>query len=161
MKDFRTPWSTEALVVVAIVLVAFFAVGEARGDAVEPPPEDCPPGSRGTASHCGPHCSPQTCDGSTPCGDGTTCQERDLCIRQLDCMSMGGPFTADAVEGECGGGGACSAGTCQSVRVCVSSDRASPAGCGCTVSGSSRADEASLWLLAALGMAVGLRFRRR
>jgi len=137
------------------------AGGVAHADAIGMPPEDCPDGTRGQSSHCGLHCDAALCADDSECGDGELCVLMDLCVVELDCMSGGGPFTHESVEGHCGGGGSCDSGTCESLRVCSDPDAAS-AGCGCRMEGSpGAASAAGVGLIMASTLALLLASRRR
>lgn len=149
-------------VAVAAALAAAMFGAPARADAVGYPPEVCPAGSEGAASHCGEYCSPHRCTNDDDCGGDMTCEPLDLCIEVLQCMSNGGPFTAEAVRDTCEGGAACAAGTCQSARVCASPEPDTSAqrfGCTCSAAGGGEAAGAAIMALIAAAATLGLRRR--
>lgn len=111
----------------------------AQADAVPMPPEDCMEGTTGDSCHGGIYCGPSNCTDGSQCDSGEVCEDRELCIGQIDCTGgwdpEAGPFYSDTVEGSCAGGAACSSGTCQTLKVCVSP--ATTSGGGTTSGGSS------------------------
>jgi hypothetical protein len=152
-------------VVTFAVAIATVSVGPSvRADVVGPPPDECPDGSLGGSSHCGPYCSPDRCTGDDDCEGDTTCQEVPLCVEVLECMSNGGPFTQEAVTDTCEGGGGCDdESTCQTLQVCAPPEvftSVQRAGCGCAAPGRGAAGGAALAvLLAAALIAWGRRGR--
>lgn len=145
----------------------------AGADAVSPPPEDCPAGSEGNASHCGPYCRPISCNDDSDCDDGKSCTEQSLCIYQIEGPCGGwvpqdaGVEYYDAVNGVCSDGAVCNSGQCQVIKVCTAAGTAGSSGgpitvdqgCGCELLGSKGAGSGR-WLLLAAAIAVALRFRR-
>lgn len=107
--------TTAALAATALTLLAPLA----RADRVPAPPEACPDGARAETSHCGPTCDPWACSSDAECQEGT-CQERGLCLEEIQCTSRGGPYTHTVVRGPCGADGTCGQGTCRTQRVCSS-----------------------------------------
>jgi MYXO-CTERM domain-containing protein len=90
-----------------------FLTAPSRADVVQPPPDDCPPGTRGVTSHAGPTCVP---DGSGTGGGANT----------------GG--SGGAVTGATGGQGP-TAGT-GGTSVSADRDLSQDSGCGCRLRGS-------------------------
>src|SRR5688572_2122441 len=83
--------------------------GPARADVVRPEPEDCPVGSVGDTSHCGPICRMLECTGDGECNGGDTCQPTKACLHVGNCL-MPPPKVhggACSPEGTCGGKDTC------------------------------------------------------
>ncbi|MBI4703966.1 MAG: hypothetical protein HY744_22895 [Deltaproteobacteria bacterium] len=160
--------SSLAAAVVAVALLV--APSQARADAVGPPPESCPAGARGETCHGGSYCAPASCSDGSPCQDGAQCRAAELCVDKIDCRSGwtppdAGPQYAATVAGSCAGGAACAKGSCQSVKVCVSSAGAVgrtlvEQGCGCRV-GPPELPSRAAWLALLAGAAVLAVGRRR
>jgi len=110
--------------VVACVLVALAVHGRARADAIEPEPEECPPGTEPRSDHGGARCEPRFCGrdvaasvGPVDCGEGARCRDallRFVAPQPLDPRRPGSP-TVSAFEGDC----ACARETCVRADVCV------------------------------------------
>lgn len=151
------------VVVLLHAAISFFGV-EARADAIDPPREDCPEGSRGESCHGGPYCAPASaCVDDSSCAEGETCQELDLCIGRIDCAggwTPGEHFWEDTVTGTCSGG-SCSSGSCETRRVCVEGEDSLRAGCRCQNASSLRAGGALLIALVPALMMLGFRRGRR
>lgn len=113
-------------VFVTALLFLLGAPTSSHADAVMPPPENCPDGSRGASGHGGPHCRPLDCASTADCREGT-CEMAELCIEK---MQQGGgwgePFLVNAVVGTCPNNGPCYVGTCQVGRVCLSQTAGDP-----------------------------------
>lgn len=112
-----------ALVLGIVVSVVGAALApRARADAVEPPPASCPRGSTPVSSHGGPHCAPTACTTMADCSPETmrSCEPIGLCIEIRSGYAMGGPFTFDAVTGECTSPADCAGGSrCELASRCV------------------------------------------
>lgn len=151
--------SLAAFALAAAALAA--APTAALADVVGMPPTDCPAGTRGSSSHCGEYCYAPRCSDDLDCEEGETCEVRELCVVTLRCESSGGPYSQEAVEGTCEGGGACSDGSCESVRVCVDESESGyrAASCQCSAAGAGRAPllAAGALLLALVGLALARR----
>jgi hypothetical protein len=158
----------------AVALAAALLLpASARGDAVPPPPTDCPEGSEGGTGHCGTYCMPRTCSDQAACATGTACKETKFCIEQKTCS--GGkptpydyqipPYVRDEVKGSCVSA-ACSTGTCRSISVCLpktasgDSQAATARGCSCGLA-EAGGGGAALSLLLALGLVASLQRKRR
>ena len=153
-------------------LAVLLSPASAGADAVSPPPDDCPAGSEGTASHCGAYCRPIACNDDSDCDDGKSCLEQSLCIYQIEGPCGGwipqdaGVEYYDAVNGICSDGAACNSGQCQAIKVCAAAGTTGSSGgpvtveqgCGCELLGSQGAGSGR-WLLLAAAIAVALRFR--
>lgn len=102
-----------------VVLAVFALAPGARADDVEPPPRDCPAGTRGRSSHSGPHCAVVPCE--SPCPAGLSCVDHGFCIERVACGHIRdeGDCFIDHVVGECDAAGACARGTCATHRVCL------------------------------------------
>lgn len=102
------------------------APGSARADAIPPPPEECPAGTRPVSGHAGASCVPVFCGGSThdpvPCPAGSRCIPGRAWwppseARTPDLSRPGYPTISLAPEG-CG----CPSGTCVAAEMCVPDD---------------------------------------
>src|SRR5690606_12253652 len=106
--------------------------GQARADAVAPPPDRCPTGSVPVElCHGAPTCRAHTCESDVECGAGMVCRATRLCTVEhccsgqccaIDCGSE--PTTYTHVLGPCGGGPGdtpCAdfGAACTEQRVCV------------------------------------------
>ncbi|MCK6506795.1 hypothetical protein L6R53_26065 [Myxococcota bacterium] len=134
----------------------------ARADVVDDPPADCPAGSVGQTSHTGTWCEAATCRSDSQCAEGQTCREVALCVDTYtrECGGLRSKeetpctFTVHEAVGECGAGGTCARGTCETALRC-----ADPPGCGgCAGVGPVGALG---WTMALVGPAVLARGRRR
>jgi MYXO-CTERM domain-containing protein len=144
-----------------------------RGDAIGPPPSDCPAGTVAVASHCSV-CAPDLCTGDTDCEPGERCEERSYCTRVYDtCGGWGGPGATDA-RPVCGAATTCPASTtCEALRVCVPGAAPMDAaasdagreharyGCACRAGYGGAAGGAVLAALAAAALLGATRRRRR
>ena len=154
-----------------LVAAATLLVGDAaRADVVTgPAPEDtCADGTRG--GNCMGHgfafCVPRTCVDDSTCANDERCQEVDLCIEPIDCgfgPPDAGPDLTDTVEGSCGEGRACSVGTCETLRVCLTDPVFDDAGgCDCAIGAPQRGGSAVATGLVLFVLALqALRTRRR
>ncbi|MBI4704413.1 MAG: hypothetical protein HY744_25185, partial [Deltaproteobacteria bacterium] len=117
-RDRRSP-----LGAVLLVASALFGAPAASADVVQEPPEQCPAGSTGDTSHCGPRCAPRICTDVAQCAAGELCQPRALCLTQMECWPHypedAGPSYQDKVEGPCPAQAPCAVGTCQTLKVCA------------------------------------------
>ena len=111
------------IVLVALTLFAYSRAGWA--DMVQPPPENCPPGTHGASTHAGQYCMPRPCIGAGACGTGMTCGIRRLCVSERTYTNMTGSGTVNAVEGACDDG-LCVRGECKAMRVCLPLADAAP-----------------------------------
>src|SRR5512141_1015376 len=103
------------------VLLAFTLLarsGAARADMVQPPPENCPPGTHGASTHAGQYCQPRPCSETGACAAGTICSVGHLCVSERKYTNMTGTGTVSAVEGSCEDG-VCLRGDCRALRVCL------------------------------------------
>jgi hypothetical protein len=104
-------------------LVVALGASEARADAVPPPPEDCPEGSRGETSHAGPSCVVVPCTStSNLCEPGKSCKPRGFCLIGTDPKVEGGTCedTPDCA----------SPAVCRKVPVCAAPEADSGCACG-------------------------------
>lgn len=110
------------------LLAALLVPRIAAADALPPPPEDCPPGARGTSSHSGPACLPIPCATDADCrrnqpyGDPPrVCRSTRLCIGEEVRTNWRRPdasWKVTVARGDCSS--ACPAGTtCQEALRCV------------------------------------------
>ena len=163
----------QAVRVGGLVLMAALAVSvvgfDARADVVEPPPEDCPPGTYADSNHGGPHCAAGYCPDAGACPEDMPCQPTDFCVEETYVVTMSGAFTLEAVVGACPDGQTCDAGVCQRLDVCygeleglprsqVAPNADDDGGCGCRAGAGSGT---SAWAALALPLAVGTIRRRR
>jgi hypothetical protein len=107
------------LVAWSLAIAAFVLGGVTRADVIEPPLENCPEGSSGATSHCGPYCDPRTCTDDSNCVDGRRCLDVALCVERVNCSYNGEPNYSDHIMGSCGGGATCGRGECRTLRVCA------------------------------------------
>ncbi|MBI5516474.1 MAG: hypothetical protein HY909_22005, partial [Deltaproteobacteria bacterium] len=119
MKRPRRPWLAPGTLLLGITWTA-----TAYGDAVPPPPMDCPAGTTASTCHGGPHCRVRTCASDAECTGGTVCRELRLCVRSLTCGGLRPPDSAPppafpVASSACEGAGACALGTCQATRACA------------------------------------------
>lgn len=141
-----------------MVCAALLLSMRAHADAISPPPEDCPSGSIGTASHVGQWCTPHLC-AEQPCGD-RTCETTGLCVleEERDCGGQTGSpctFTYREAFGPCELDTDCTEGTCVTDDYCVEPAKADT-GCGCSSAGG-----ASMVFLLGLLPLAGARRRQR
>jgi hypothetical protein len=109
--------------------------GDGRADVVSPPPDSCPAGAEPNSCHGGPYCHPRICTGQSDCQPEEICQDTQLCILEIDCGGMGGPYPQDSVTGSCPGDVPCDQGQCETVKVCVPASGGGGAGGSTTSSG--------------------------
>lgn len=147
----------------AIVLLAFaFVLPTARAfaDAVPPAPTECPAGTEGASSHCGPACFALECSTDQPCPTGSTCKTVAMCVAERTCVgAVSQPYEVTEVTGLCPTG-TCGSGSCEAMAVCVADGSSDPSS-GCA--GASRDGE--LWIVGLmtctiLGMRASNRRRR-
>lgn len=115
-----------------IVLLARWALG----DAIPPPPDDCPAGSTSHSSHAGTGCMPTpTCANALDC-DGANCvHDIGLCIDEVtvcdtedDCSRV-----VEFVHGTCTAGDACAVGECETANRCAQAPvEEASRDCGCS-----------------------------
>ena len=108
----------------ACVLAALAVHGRASADAVEPEPEECPPGTYARTDHGGPRCEPRFCGrdvspavAPVDCDEGARCSDalvRFVAPQPIDVRRPGFP-TVSAFEGDC----PCTRETCVRADVCV------------------------------------------
>ena len=91
----------------------------ANADAVPPPRQDCPPGSRGETCHGGPHCMLVSCRDDTDCTGNETCQSRRFCMDIVECGSRGHSRSRRVVAGSCNAGETCGENPCIAEMVCA------------------------------------------
>lgn len=159
-----------------IVLLALLVPSLALADAIEPPPDKCPPGAIGESSHEGAWCQPATCVLDGGCPKGAKCRSGvGLCVTRSE-VPCGGlrppdlePCTTTIIEahGPCATDVDCPTGSCEVARRCVPGwnplERAPkpPAsgskGCGCAATGTASPLGAALLL----GLGLLLRLSRR
>ena len=65
-----------------LVFSLFFSV--AMADAIEMFPDECPNGSGPYNSHAGSWCQASTCESTSECEDGDTCEEYALCVTESE-----------------------------------------------------------------------------
>jgi hypothetical protein len=104
--------------VVLLALTLFVCSGAAWADMVQPPPENCPPGTYGASTHAGQYCVPRPCVGAGGCATGTACAIKRLCFSERPYTNMTGSGTVNAIEGSCDDG-LCVRGDCRAMRVCL------------------------------------------
>jgi hypothetical protein len=133
-------------------LAVALGVSEARADAVPPPPEDCPEGSRGETSHAGPSCVVAPCTPDT-CEAGKSCKPRGFCLIGTDLKVEGGTCedTPDCT----------SPAVCRKVPVCVAPEQDSGCACGEARGASTGAGLGAALACAAFAMVVARRRRVR
>jgi hypothetical protein len=90
----------------------------ARGDAVPPPPANCPTGTEGRSGHNCEYCSAKTCSSSSACAAGSTCKAVKLCVGTVTCVNRTGSWQAEHIRGSCEAG-TCAGGSCRSLNVCM------------------------------------------
>jgi len=106
----------------------------ASADAIRPPPKDCPAGSVGSSSHCGPECKPLACNSDDDCRDSKVCKETSLCIEsgergrcgKVPASQRTKKYPYKAAHGECPDKGDCEKGTCVPAKRCVTAPKAAP-----------------------------------
>jgi hypothetical protein len=86
------------------------------------PPIQCPAGSYESQSHNGPYCSPSSCKTDSNCQNGATCQSQGLCIISTKQYGRGGEYTQKSAGEVCNAQKACSSGTCEVVKRCISKE---------------------------------------
>src|SRR5262245_44352945 len=108
-------------VAITVALGALSLSPGAAADAVMPPPDNCPPGSVGEASHNGPWCRPTTCTTDADCDKLRTyeqpavprvCREQPLCIESRTEPNRSGwrsrePITRQLALSTCSSGASC------------------------------------------------------
>ncbi len=151
-----------AVLMTVLAVAVLLAGSPAQADVVGPPPSSCPNGAEPDSCHGGPYCPPWRCTGDHECTGGRTCEERDLCIREIDC---GGRETwmTDDVEGNCSSGSECDVGACRTMSVCVSYEEeltGRDGGCGCRMAAPGRAAGAVALALVVAAAVLGWRRRR-
>jgi MYXO-CTERM domain-containing protein len=101
-----------------LALAALLALisAPARADVVRSEPENCPDGSFGNTSHCGPYCEALTCTTDRDCTAGRTCQPVKACTHTYECFDP-----APTVHGGSCSNATCTDAkdTCQSVKLCI------------------------------------------
>ena len=129
---------------VATAFVLALCGADARADVIMPAPDDCPEGTEGSSSHCGPKCVRVACDLNEACGDDATCGELSLCVEARSCWTNGGQYEDTTIVGTCSEGSPCAAGTCEAVTTCIPTDapgtdetQVIEQGCGCSAPGRS------------------------
>jgi hypothetical protein len=143
-----------------VLLATLLLSMPARADAIGPPPEDCPSGSKGTSSHAGNWCAPLPCTDGV-CGEGTTCETTGLCILREEnrpCGGRPGPepctFTYQEAFGPCATDADCTRGTCVTDDYCVEAGLGG-SWCSCASAGGA----SSVFLLGLLPLALRRRSR--
>lgn len=104
----------------ALAALLVLIAAPARADVVRSEPDDCPDGSFGNTSHCGPYCEALLCTNDRDCTDGRTCQPVKACAHTYDCFDP--PPTVHG--GPCTNGTSCTDAkdTCQSLKLCISNE---------------------------------------
>ncbi len=163
-----------------IAAATLLATPSAWADMVPPPPDNCPSGATGESCHGGEYCRPYTCDDDSSCSGGRVCREEQICVGQYHCPGgiYGGESFPDSFESMCANG-SCTAGTCETMKVCVTASDSSSGGtssgagndgagdqhvdggCGCVLVGGDRDERTAWWSLLTLSLAIGCRRRHR
>ncbi|MCB9638181.1 MAG: hypothetical protein H6727_04640 [Myxococcales bacterium] len=142
--------------VCCFVVSFFWMSGAVQADVVNPPPASCPQGATPSTSHAGAYCAPSYCTATTECSDGKTCEQTSVCVKEINGTSNGGPFTLKNVLGPCNNG-ACSEGTCETAKLCVSK-----IGCaGCNSQDNAPKQGLWMWFLGLVLLSGLLMSRRR
>lgn len=113
---------------VLALLAALLVPRLAAADAVPPPPDNCPPGARGTTSHSGTACEPIPCATDADCRQNQpygepprVCRSTRLCIGEEERRNWrrnNATWKVSVARGDCSS--ACPAGTtCQEALRCV------------------------------------------
>jgi hypothetical protein len=159
----------------ALMLASAIAVAKnAHADAIEGPPDVCPPGSHGVASHDGSWCEASVCSSDADCAKqdqeatlwgGASTPVKTVCRSVAQCESE------DTYKPRWSGGeskrrvvvGACNDPKCTAPAACVTAMRcvAPPKRCGCDAGSNDPLGLAIVALPAAIGLLGMLRARKR
>ena len=126
--------NTGICMMLGLVVPLLVLAGPAWADAIGPAPKDCPAGSEGTTSHCGPECQPLPCKSDKDCRNKKLCRATRLCIEDgqrppcgrvpMELENKKYPYRV--VFGKCPPKKACSRGTCVSAKHCMTPSVAPP-----------------------------------
>lgn len=117
-----------------LAALSMLAPAFVRADAVEPPPDACPPGSDPQSSHSGPLCALRPdCTDDASCGAGSHCVDVRQCVDTRGCGGgwTGPDCTVQHVMDVCDDTRPCGgSATCTARRVCVAEGASLPPATG-------------------------------